>query len=271
MGIGTRGQGLERALASIGGVSLLARAIGVSQPAVSGWKRVPPDRVLAVEAATGIPRTELRPDLYAEAELTAPEALDEVLAARADTYALLATLLWHAPDAALLHRLAAPVPGTGPLVDLRRALADAASATTEVDVEREHFALFTGLGGGELLPYASYYLTGFVHERPLADVRRDLQALGFVRTEGLSEPEDHIAFLFEVMAALIRDPPRLENGDMEINGIDDAVFFKAHIQGWSSRLFHDLGRAEGAQFYRSVAALAARLIDIETQAASLAA
>jgi TorA maturation chaperone TorD len=265
-GTGTREAGLERALVSIGGVSLLARAIGVSQPAVSGWKRVPPDRVLAVEAATGIPRTELRPDIYAEAELTAPDTLDEVSAARADTYALLASLLWHAPDAALLRRLVAPVPGEGKLVDLRRALSEAASSITAVDVEREHFALFTGLGGGELLPYASYYLTGFVHERPLADVRRDLQALGFVRTEGLSEPEDHIAFLFEVMAALIRDP-----GDIETHGIDDAAFFKTHIQGWSSRLFHDLARAEGAKFYRSVAALAAQLIVIETQAAGLAA
>ncbi len=227
---------------------------------------MPPDRVLAVEAATGIPRTELRPDIYAEAELTAPDTLDEVSAARADTYALLASLLWHAPDAALLRRLVAPVPGEGKLVDLRRALSEAASSITAVDVEREHFALFTGLGGGELLPYASYYLTGFVHERPLADVRRDLQALGFVRTEGLSEPEDHIAFLFEVMAALIRDP-----GDIETHGIDDAAFFKTHIQGWSSRLFHDLARAEGAKFYRSVAALAAQLIVIETQAAGLAA
>lgn len=265
-GTGIREDGLERALSSIGGVSLLARAIGVSQPAVSGWKRVPPDRVLAVEAATGIPRTELRPDLYAESELTASVTLDEVSAARADTYALLASLLWHAPDAALLRRLAAPVPGEGPLVDLRRVLAEAASATIAADVEREHFALFTGLGGGELLPYASYYLTGFVHERPLADVRRDLQALGFVRTEGLSEPEDHIAFLFEVMAALIRDP-----GDIETHCIDDAAFLKAHIQGWSSRLFHDLERAECAKFYRPVAALAARLIDIETQALGLAA
>ena len=261
-----REDGLERALASIGGVSSLARAIGVSQPAVSGWKRVPPDRVLAVEAATGIPRTELRPDLYAEAELVAPEALDEVSASRADTYALLANLFWHAPDAALLRRLAVPVHGSGELVDLRRALAEAARATDEKSVEREHFNLFTGLGGGELLPYASYYLTGFVHERPLAEVRRDLQALGFVRTEGLSEPEDHIAFLFEVMAALIRDP-----GNIETHGIDDAHFFRTHIQGWSPRLFHDVARAETAQFYRSVAALAAKLIDVETQAAGLAA
>jgi TorA maturation chaperone TorD len=261
-----REDGLARALNTAGGVTSLARAIGVSQPAVSGWKRIPPDRVLAVEAVTGIPRTELRPDLYAESELTASDGLDEVSAARADTYALLATLLWHAPDTMLLRRLAAPVPGEGPLVDLRRALAEAAAATDAAQVEREHFALFTGLGGGELLPYASYYLTGFVHERPLAEVRRDLQALGFVRTEGLSEPEDHIAFLFEVMAALIRDP-----GDTSLHGIDDASFFRSHIQGWATRLFDDLARADTAQFYRPVARLAARLLDIETQAAGLSA
>ena len=257
-----REQGLERALAVAGGVSSLARSLGVSQPAISGWKRVPPDRVLAVEALTGIPRTELRPDLYAEAELTAPDALDEVDAARADTYALLAHLIWHAPDAVMLRRLAAAVPGSGPLADARRAIAEAAGATHAAEVEREHFNLFTGVGGGELLPYASYYLTGFTHERPLAEVRADLHSLGLVRTEGLAEPEDHIAFLFEVMAALIR-------GAASTDDIDDAVFFRHHIQGWAERLFADIERAETTKFYRPVARLGRLLIDIETQAAAL--
>jgi TorA maturation chaperone TorD len=261
-----RDRGLERALGVAGGVTSLARLLGVSQPAISGWKRVPSDRVLAVEAATGIPRTELRPDLYAEAELADPGTLDEVSAARADTYALLAHLLWHAPDAVMLRRLAVPVVGEGPLADARRAIGEAAAATNAVAVEREHFNLFTGLGGGELLPYASYYLTGFVHERPLAEVRGDLHALGLVRTEGLSEPEDHIAFLFEIMAALIRGA----GADSQASHhIDDAVFFRRHIQGWSERLFTDIERAETAQFYRPVARLGRLLIDIETQAAAL--
>lgn len=258
-----RDRGLERALGVAGGVSLLARALGVSQPAVSGWKRVPSDRVLAVEAVTGIPRTELRPDLYAEAELVAPSALDEVAASRADTYALMAHLLWHAPDAVLLRRLAAPTHGEGPLAEVRRAIGEAAAATDAMAVEREHFALFTGLAGGELLPYASYYLTGFVHERPLAEVRTDLATLGLVRTEGLFEPEDHIAFLFEVMAGLIR-----ASGEA-VPVIDDATFFRRHIQGWSERFFDDLARDEAASFYRPVAQLGRLLIDIETQAAVL--
>ncbi len=256
-----RDQGLDKALDVAGGVSALARQLGVSQPAVSGWKRVPPDRVLAIEAATGIPRTELRPDLYAEADLDIPTALDEVDAARADLYALLAHLLWHAPDAALLRRLAAPVVGDGPIAEARRALAEAAAATDAKTVEREHFNLLVGVSGGEILPYASYYLTGFIHERPLAEVRSDLAKLGLVRTEGLHEPEDHIAFLFEVMAALIRGAGQAE--------IDDAAFFQRHIQGWSARMFADLGRASDAKFYRSVARLAAILVDLETQALAM--
>jgi TorA maturation chaperone TorD len=242
-------------------VSALARQIGVSQPAVSGWKRVPPDRVIATEAATGVPRTELRPDLYAEADLDIPAALDPVDAARADLYALLAHLLWHAPDASMLRRLSAPVSGSGPLAEARQNLAEAAAATDAKLVEREHFNLLVGVSGGEILPYASYYLTGFIHERPLAEVRSDLARLGLVRTEGLHEPEDHIAFLFEVMAALIRGA-----GADEIN---DAEFFRRHIQGWSARLFADLARAADAQFYRSVAGLAATLIDFETQALAM--
>lgn len=259
-----RERGLERALEVSGGVSSLARALGVSQPAVSGWKRVPTDRVLAVEAATGVPRTELRPDLYAESDLVTSDTLDEVSAARADTYALLAHLLWNPPDALLLRRLAVPTTGTGALADARRAIADAAATTDAATVEREHFALFTGLSGGELLPYASYYLTGFIHERPLAEVRSDMASLGLVRTEGLFEPEDHIAFLFEMMAGLIR------GADMEPSqAIDDATFFRRHIQNWASRLFTDIERAETAKFYRTVARLGALLIDIETQAAAL--
>ena len=252
-----RDRGLELALGVAGGVSALARQLGVSQPAVSGWKRVPPERVLAVESATGVPRTTLRPDLYAEADLPIPDNLDEIDAARADLYALLAHLLWQAPDAILLRRLAEPVAGEGALADARRAVAVAAAVADAKAVEREHFNLLIGVTGGEILPYASYYKTGFVHERPLADVRTDLARLGFVRTEGLSEPEDHIAFLFEIMSALIR------------SGQDEASFFNRHIEGWSARLFADLARSESAEFYRSIARLAAALIDLETQALSL--
>jgi TorA maturation chaperone TorD len=253
-----REQGLERAIAAAGGISALARIIGVSQPAVSGWTRVPPDRVLAVEAATGIPRTDLRPDLYP----SPPSAtLDEIDAARADLYALLASLLWRAPDAAFLRRLAAPVRAEGELGTARTALAEAAASTDPRALEREHFNLFIGVAGGELFPYASYYLTGFLFERPLADVRTDLQRLGLTRAEEISEPEDHIAFLCEVMALLIRGETA--------PGLDDAVFFRRHLEPWARGFFADLGGRETARFYRAVGWLGRLVMEIEAAAFAL--
>src|SRR3954471_16584787 len=97
-----RDPGLDQAIAAAGGVGALARKIGIAQPSVSNWSRVPAERVLAVEAVTGVSRGVLRPDLYGEAM----GALDEVDAARAGEYAMLARLLLQAPDAALLARLA---------------------------------------------------------------------------------------------------------------------------------------------------------------------
>src|SRR6266849_3246571 len=92
-----RDQGLDQAIRVAGGVGALARKIGIAQPSVSNWSHVPAERVLSVEAATGVSRAVLRPDLYGEL----PADLDEVDAARAQEYALLSVLLARAPDAAL--------------------------------------------------------------------------------------------------------------------------------------------------------------------------
>src|SRR5581483_2646723 len=99
-----RDSGLDEAIRVAGGVGALARRLGIAQPSVSNWSRVPAERVLSVEAATGVSREVLRPDLYGEAS-PADVALDDVDAARAREYALLSVLLARAPDAALLHRL----------------------------------------------------------------------------------------------------------------------------------------------------------------------
>src|SRR5262245_53964333 len=98
-----RDPGLSEALRAVGGVSELARKIGISQPSISNWARVPADRVRAVEAASGVNRTILRPDLYQDE--AAEQPVDDIDAARAQEYALLATLLARAPDAGLLERV----------------------------------------------------------------------------------------------------------------------------------------------------------------------
>ncbi|PIT04138.1 molecular chaperone [Bradyrhizobium nitroreducens] len=254
-----RDEGLDRAIGAAGGVAELARRIGISQPSVSSWSRVPAQRVIAVESVTGVPRRELRPDLYGS-ELTLPDdAIDPVDAARAAEYALLATLLSAAPSSTLLDRLSELNGDDTPLGRVHAMLAEAASNSMLADVEREHFDLFIGLGRGELLPYASYYLTGFLNERPLSRLRADLATLGIERVESNFEPEDHAATLCEIMAGLAsgRFPASVEA---------QRAFFEKHLSPWMTRMFADMENTERAKFYRAVGAVGRVFMDIETEA-----
>ena|SRR5688572_31536 len=255
-----RDTGLEEAIRVAGGVGALARKIGISQPSVSNWSRIPAERVLAVETATGIDRSILRPDLYSAANWGGD--VDEVEAARAQEYTLLAALLARAPDQKLLDRLAGLKGDASPLGVAHVALADVASSVPAERVEREYFDLFIGLGRGELLPYGSYYLSGFLHERPLARLRADLRELGIERAEGQCEPEDHVAILCEIMAGIINRRLPAEPGV-------DRQFFDDHLAPWIGRFFSDLERAEAADFYRSVGMLGREFIEIETEAFAL--
>ena len=181
---------------------------------------------------------------------------DEIDLARAQEYALLSSLLLHSPDAAFLARLSLLPGDRSELGQAHAALAQGASRTSAESVVREHFTLFSGLGRGELLPYASYYLTGFVQGRPLADVRQTFARLGIERTEGQSEPEDHAAVLLEVMAGLI-------SGSLGASEGADREFFAAHLGSWIARFFLDLERSSSAKFYASVGALGRTFIEIE--------
>lgn len=253
-----RDTGLNEAIKAVGGVSELARRIGISQPSVSSWDRVPAERVAAVEAASGVSRALLRPDLFEQSG----GDVDEVDAARAQEYALLAALLMRAPDRALLDAIANSRVDASPLGLVHAALAESARASSVEAVEREFFNLFIGLGRGELLPYGSYYLTGFLHERPLARLRGDLAVLGIERSEGNAEPEDHIATLCEIMAGLI-------GGRFAAPAGADRQIFDKHLAPWAGRFFADLERAESAGFYRHVGTLGRVFLDIETEAFAL--
>jgi len=253
-----RDPGLDEAIRAAGGVGALARKIGISQPSVSNWSHVPAERALTVEAATGVSRAILRPDLYADID----EDLDEVDAARGRYYALLSLLLARAPDSALLDRLSKLRGDASPLGLVLAALAQAASATNAERTEREFFDLFIGLGRGELLPYGSYYLTGFLHERPLARLRETLARLGIERVEGQAEPEDHAAILCEIMTGLVsRKLPAPDGADRKL--------FEAHLAPWIGRFFADLEQAEHGDFYRHVGTLGRLFIEIETEAFAL--
>ncbi|WP_298376905.1 Cro/CI family transcriptional regulator [uncultured Bradyrhizobium sp.] len=252
-----REAGLEQAIDAAGGVAQLARKIGIAQPSVSNWNRVPAQRVIAVEAATGVSRKVLRPDLYGELEMS--DMLDPIEAARAQEYALLATLLSSAPSRTFLERIALLSGDATPLGRAHASLAEAASIAVATEVEREFFDLFVGVGRAELLPYASYYLTGFLNERPLSRLRNDLTALGIERMESNPEPEDHAATLCEIMAGLVagRFPATLET---------QRAFFDKHLSRWIGRLFADMTKAESARFYRAVGTVGCVFLEIETEA-----
>ena len=259
-----RDTGLELAIKAAGGVASLARGIGIAQPSVSAWSRIPAERVLAVEALTRVNRFVLRPDLYGPPgeQVTSKPEIDEIDQLRAAEYGLLSLLLGRAPDAETLKRVAT-LKGDGSELGMAHLeLASAAAAIDDRTVSREFFDLFIGLGRGELLPYASYYLTGFLHERPLARVREDLRSLGIERAGSSREPEDHIAILLEVMAGLARD-------DFEAEFAEQARFFERHLKPWAARMFADLEMSPSARFYRAVGRVGRVFMELESEAFTL--
>lgn len=180
---------------------------------------------------------------------------------RADLYAFLGALLASPPSADMLSRTAAL---TGDDSDLGQAIAGmarVAAVSREKAVASEFTALFIGLGRGELLPYASFYLTGFLNEKPLAQLRNDMAAHSITRAENVYEPEDNIASLMEMMAGLIRGqfgaPASLEA---------QKTFWNRHIGPWAGHFYSDLEAAENSVLYASVGAVGRIFMEIEREA-----
>lgn len=197
-------------------------------------------------------------------------ALDETEIIRARLYGLLGALLAAPPEDDLLFRVGSIEGADGPLGTALADLAAAARATSASDVQREYGALFIGVVRGELVPYASYYLTGFLHEKPLARLRQDMAALGIARADKNPDPEDHAGSLCEMMAGLI----------VGAFGGSDAVasplllqrtFFERHLLPWVGQFFTDLELAASASFYKAVGATGRLFIDVEENAFALAA
>ncbi len=177
---------------------------------------------------------------------------------RAGLYRLLATLFSGAPEADLLQQIGT-ASGDGSAVGRAvAALAATARNTTPQAATTEFEAVFVGVVEGEVVPYASHYLTGFLYDRPLAHLRDDLDRLGLARADGVAEPEDGIASLCEVMAVLI-------DGSLGgvANSAEQRAIFEAHIAPWVSRFCADLEAAPSARFYKSVAGLARTVFNIE--------
>ena len=191
----------------------------------------------------------------------AAEAVSTGEAARAGSYRLLALLLGDTPSQETLGIVADLPHSDTPIGHSISKLANSARSVTPSAIEREYHNLFVGLGGGELVPYGSYYLSGFLHEKPLARLRADLRKLGIERDIQVSEPEDGMASVCEVMSGLIA-------GDF---GIPSSLsvqkdFYTKHVGSWGIQFFTDLESATSANFYRSVGELGSVFLHLETEA-----
>ncbi len=195
---------------------------------------------------------------------TAKEILPEDLL-RAHQYRLLARFLAAPADDALL-LVASSFSGDD--TELGRALhtlARIAAQTTARTAAAEYHDLFVGLGRGELVPYGSYYLTGFLNEKPLANLRGDMARLGIARAVDVKEPEDHIAAICEMMAGLITGA----FGE-PCNIPEQRAFFDAHLAPWGERFFEDLEGAKAAMLYTPIGTLGRVFMGIEKTAFEMA-
>lgn len=185
--------------------------------------------------------------------------IDDEQRYRASACALLAALLRAPPEAGLLAQVAQLSPqGDAAEDELSQAMAALSETARECDpaaIEDEYNALFIGVGRGEMVPYGSWYLTGFLMEEPLSHLRDDLAALGFERSAETREPEDHAAAIFEVFSVMIAESS---------SHSEQQRFFVKHMKPWLGRFFADLADAKTADFYKPVARFGAAIIEMES-------
>lgn len=190
-------------------------------------------------------------------------ALDEETA-RAEVYGLLAALYYAPPDAELLAQLRvavteAPAAG-GFLEEPWRQFVGTVRELSDEQVANEYDALFGGVGKPEVYLFGSWYLSGFLNEKPLAALRGDLAALGLARDETMPETEDHFACVCEVMRYLIA------GDDVEIANLTrQQKFFSTHVQPWASQMCEAITAHPKARFYAALAAFTAAFVSVETQ------
>jgi len=191
-------------------------------------------------------------------------ALDEETA-RAELYGLIAELFYAPPTPALLAQLrvaATEAPASGSFLEEPwRALVGVAREMDDASIAQEHQALFGGVGKPEVYVYASHYLSGFLNEKPLAQLRNDLAALGLTRDAAtMSETEDHVSYLMEVMRFLVA------GDDVSVSNLtQQAQFFAAHVQTWVLDLCDALQANPRARFYAALSQLTRAFVSVETQ------
>jgi TorA maturation chaperone TorD len=184
--------------------------------------------------------------------------------ARAEIYGLLATLFYAAPSPELLAQLRMAVtqaPAAGAVLEEPwRELVSAARQLSDQAIRSEFNTLFGGVGKPEVYVFASHYLSGFLNEKPLAQLRQNLKALGLEREESMPETEDHFAYLCEVMRYLIAGE------DVAVANLSrQKEFFGDHIQPWGNQFCDALEAHPASQFFRTLAQFTRAFLSVESQ------
>ena len=185
-------------------------------------------------------------------------------ALRADMYDFLASLLRKEPTDELIDKISELDGDETPIGSACLTLAHLAKTMDKGLIRNEYVEMFIGVGRGEVLPFASYYLTGFLNDKPLSNLRADMADIGIVRVKGVKEPEDHIASLFDIMSGLIRG-----RFGRIFSTAEQADFFNKHIEPWAGLLMRDIEAAKTGLFYAPVGSIGKSFLEIESAAFSM--
>jgi len=183
---------------------------------------------------------------------------------RAAIYAMLAQILSAPPTAEQLTELGKLQGSDTEFGQAIARLSEAARGTTAEQADDAYHDLFIGLTRGKLLPYGSYYLTGFLHEKPLARLRNSMAQLGIAANPEEKDPEDHIASVLDMMGGLIR-------GDFgqPVPVAQQRIFFQEHVQSWAPYFFRDLEKVEETELYAAIGTVGRIFLELEEAAFSM--
>ena len=185
--------------------------------------------------------------------------------ARADLYGLIARFFHLPPDQALLDQIAATADqydatDEAPLAKAWMDLVEVAK-NNSAKAWRDEFDLnFISVGKPNIVPNGSFYMAGHLNEKPLVNIRRALDEFGLEAAKDVTETEDHISALCEVMRYLIA------GDDVEISNLtNQRVFFNDHIRPWYEDLCNAIDAISEMHLYHPVAALTREFLAIEGQ------
>lgn len=183
---------------------------------------------------------------------------------RSDMYSFLANLLRAEPSVELVNQLTKLESDESPIGKSIKTLSKLASSLDLPTIRDEYVRIFIGVGRGEILPFASYYLTGFLKDKPLAKLRNDMKEIGIQLAENVKEPEDHIASLFDMMSGLI-----LGKFSKKFSIGEQKEFFNKHLAPWVDLLMRDIESSRIAVFYSPIGTIGREFMEIERSSFSM--